>query len=133
MFLGKTACKLDAKGRLIVYSKFREQINEQSLIISRIHDDHLILLLESELSSEIEKIEAEDRPRKEKEDILRYLCGNSEYVNMDSQGRITIPKIFIEHAQLSNKVVQVGKENKIEIWDETRWSESQNGNVGIKI
>lgn len=133
MFLGKTACKLDAKGRLIVYSKFREQINEQSLIVSRIHDDHLILLLESELSSVIEKIEAEDRPRKEKEDILRFLCGNSEYVNMDSQGRITIPKIFIEHAQLSNNVVQVGKENKIEIWDETRWSESQNGNIGIKI
>jgi len=55
--------------------------------------------------------------------VQRLLIGHATDGDLDSQGRVVIPKALREYALLKKRLVLLGQGNKIEIWDETQWQE----------
>jgi len=49
------------------------------------------------------------------------LFGLAERIEMDSAGRVALPKTHLELTGLKSDVVIVGVLNRLEIWDRTSW------------
>ncbi len=61
--------------------------------------------------------------RSEIRTVQRLLIGHATDLELDSQGRVNIPKLLREFASLDKKLILLGQGNKIEIWNETVWNE----------
>ena len=55
--------------------------------------------------------------------VQRLLIGHASDLELDSQGRLLVPKLLRDYAQLDKKLVLLGQGNKIEIWNEKIWNE----------
>lgn len=53
--------------------------------------------------------------------IQRLLIGHATDVEMDNNGRILLPPLLRDYAQLDKRAVLIGQGNKFEVWDETLW------------
>jgi len=57
--------------------------------------------------------------------LQRLIIGHATELEMDGQGRILLPSMLRDYADLQKKAVLIGQGKKLEIWDETTWNESQ--------
>lgn len=55
--------------------------------------------------------------------LQRLLIGHATDIDLDAQGRILVPPMLRDFAQLEKKLVVVGQGNKLEIWSADRWQE----------
>lgn len=122
MLLGQYRHTIDAKGRVIVPAKFREDLGE-SFILTRGLDNCLSLYSLNEWALLEEKVKA--MPMAKSREIQRFLFGNAFPVELDAQGRIVIPANLKTYAQLLKDVVVVGVSTRAEIWDAALWDGSQ--------
>lgn len=56
--------------------------------------------------------------------LQRMLLGYASEVEMDSNGRVSLPALLREKVKLDKKIMLVGMGKKLEIWPEDGWSES---------
>ena len=120
MFMGEFHHNLDAKGRLIVPAKFREQLGA-SFVLTRGMDGCLFGYPESEWEALQEKLAKLPLTKKDARTFTRFLYSAATECELDRQGRINVPKSLMQHADLSNACVLVGVSSRIEIWSEARW------------
>ncbi len=119
MFMGEYNHTIDAKGRLIVPTKFREQLGEE-FVLAKGNDDCLAIYTKEAWETFLTKIQALPATK----DIRKYvrnIVGSSVDVVTDKQGRILVPGNLREHAGLDKDVVFAGVIDKIEVWDKERW------------
>lgn len=57
--------------------------------------------------------------------IQRLLIGHATDAEMDSHGRILLPSLLRDYAELQKHAILVGQGKKFELWDETHWNESR--------
>ena len=57
--------------------------------------------------------------------LQRLLIGHATECEMDGQGRILLPTTLRDFAGLTKKIVLIGQGKKLEIWDETTWTDNQ--------
>ena len=119
MLLGQYRHTIDAKGRVIVPAKFREDLGE-SFILTRGLDNCLSLYSLNEWALLEEKVKA--MPMAKSREIQRFLFGNAFPVELDAQGRIVIPANLKTYAPLLKEVVVVGVSTRAEIWDAAVWA-----------
>jgi transcriptional regulator MraZ len=55
----------------------------------------------------------------------RLLIGHATDVEMDGSGRLLVPPLLREFAELEKRTVLIGQSNKFELWSETLWNESR--------
>ena len=55
--------------------------------------------------------------------IQRLLIGHATEIELDSNGRILLPTLLREYAELKKQAVLVGQGKKFELWDEAHWQE----------
>ena len=55
--------------------------------------------------------------------LQRLLIGHATDLELDANGRVLIPGMLREYAELAKKLVLVGQGNKIEIWSDDHWRE----------
>ncbi len=122
MLLGLYRHTLDAKGRVIVPVRFREDLGE-SFIITRGLDNCLSLYSMSEWASLEEKVKS--LPMAQSRSIQRFLFANAFPVELDGQGRIVVPANLKIYAGLTKEVVITGVSTRAEIWDAALWDSSQ--------
>ena len=122
--IGHFNCKLDAKGRLMLPSEFREQMGEQAeegfVLRPSLFDNSqfLDLYTHKEWDEEQQKLRAKiDIYDEEGIDVLRILNEGVRFVKLDASGRLLIPKELKELGGLSKEVVVQALANKMEIWD----------------
>ncbi|MCR5419893.1 MAG: division/cell wall cluster transcriptional repressor MraZ [Lachnospiraceae bacterium] len=128
MFMGEYNHTIDAKGRLIVPAKFREELGE-AFVITNGNDGCLNIYTNEDWETFLEKIQALPNT-KDKRIIVRKLVSQANTVEVDKQGRILIPPALREHAELKKDVVLAGAIDKIEVWDKGRWEvESDEGDI----
>lgn len=120
MFMGEYHHNLDAKGRLIVPAKFREQLGA-SFVLTRGMDGCLFGYPQSEWSALQEKLAALPLTKKDARTFVRFLYSAATECEIDRQGRINVPKTLMAHAELGKACVLVGVANRIEIWSAERW------------
>ena len=128
MFMGEYNHTIDAKGRLIVPAKFREQLGE-AFVLTNGNDGCLNIYTIEDWESKMEQLQ--HLPNKEDtRKLIRKLVACANTVEVDKQGRILVPTALREHAGLDKDVVLAGVIDKIEVWDKTRWEkQSDEGDI----
>lgn len=122
MLSGKYRHTIDAKGRVIVPVRFRDDLGD-AFIVTRGLDECLALYSMEEWSGLEEKIK--QLPMARSRQIQRYLFSNAFPVELDAQGRIVLPADLREFAQLKKDVVIAGVSTRAEIWDSEKWEQSE--------
>ena len=120
MFMGEYNHTIDAKGRLIVPAKFREQLGE-AFVITNGNDGCLNIYTNEDWETFLEKLSLLPNNR-DKREIVRAFVSKANTVEVDKQGRILVPPALREHAGLEKDVVLAGAIDKIEVWDKERWN-----------
>lgn len=122
MFMGEFNHSVDAKGRIIIPSKFREDLGEEFVITLGL-DGCLFAYPDKEWSLFVEKLKTLPGT-KEARQLQRYFMAGAAACETDKQGRILIPVKLRESAELEKDIVFVGVLNKIEIWSKERWDKN---------
>ncbi len=124
MFIGEYNHTIDAKGRLIVPAKYRDNLGEH-FFVTKGFDDCLFVYAEDDFKALQDKIRALPLSNKESRTISRFFLGSAQESELDKQGRILISAPLREHADLTKDVVLVGVGNHIEIWSKDRYEASE--------
>lgn len=114
---------VDAKNRLFVPAKYREELGESFVVSKSIRGNYLKIYSHEEWEKYIAPIKL--LPRKTSEDALRFLIGNSIEVSPDSQGRIILTPAMLAFASITKGTVIVGCGDYAEIWAEEIFDKNQ--------
>ena len=120
MFMGEYNHTIDAKGRLIVPSKFREILGD-AFVVTKGLDGCLFVYDNEEWKLFEEKLRALPITNKEARQFVRFFLAGATEAEVDKQGRILIPNVLREFAELIKDVVLVGVGSRIEIWGKERF------------
>ncbi|MFJ8234459.1 division/cell wall cluster transcriptional repressor MraZ [Ureibacillus sp. NPDC094379] len=120
MFMGEYQHSVDTKGRLIVPSKFREQLGN-TFVITRGLDNCLFGYPMDEWRKLEEKLKELPMTKKDARAFARFFFSGATEVEIDKQGRINIPSTLSTYAKLEKECVVVGVSSKIEIWAKDAW------------
>lgn len=123
MFMGEYNHTIDAKGRLIIPSKFRETLGDE-FVVTKGLDGCLFVYPNEEWSAFEEKLRTLPLTNKNARQFSRFFLAGAASCEEDKQGRILIPGVLREFAQLEKEVVLVGVLSRIEIWSRAKWEES---------
>ncbi len=124
MFMGEYNHTIDAKGRIIIPAKFREQLGDEFVITKGM--DGCLFVYPNEAWAEFEeKLKALPLTvNKEARKFSRFFLAGATAVEIDKQGRVLIPATLREFAGLSKDVVFAGVLERIEVWDKDKWHEA---------
>ena len=120
MFLGTYFPKLDDKGRLILPSKFRDDLAE-GLVITRGQERCLYVFSESEFAQMHDRIREAPITSKQGRDYLRVFLSGAHAETPDKQGRVTVPAALRQYASLDRDLAVIGAGSRAEIWDAEAW------------
>ena len=120
MFMGEYNHTIDAKGRLIIPAKFREALGDE-FVVTKGMDGCLFVFDNSEWQAFAEKLRSLPMIDKEVRQFTRFFFVCSASVEVDKQGRILIPSVLREFADITKDAVLIGVGSRIEIWSKDRW------------
>ena len=123
MFFGETAINLDAKGRLAVPTRYRDDLVEQCanrmvLTYSAFDSGVLWLYLEEAWQRVRNEVMALPSLNSSHRALQRRLVGSATAVEPDGSGRILLPPSLRDVAGLEKRVVLLGMGSRFEIWNE---------------
>ncbi|MCM2320313.1 MraZ protein [Pseudomonas linyingensis] len=125
MFRGANAISLDAKGRLTMPSRYRDEFMARCAGQLIVTIDAVDPCLSVYPLTEWELIETKLRElpslREENRRLQRLLIGNAVDLELDAAGRFLVPPRLREYAGLDKRAVLVGQLNKFQLWDEEAW------------
>jgi MraZ protein len=122
MFMGEYNHTIDAKGRLIIPSKFREALGEE-FVVTKGLDGCLFVYPISEWQVFEEKLRTLPMTNKDARKFSRFFLAGAAMCELDKQGRILIPAVLREFAALEKDVVLAGVLGRVEIWSKERWTD----------
>lgn len=120
LFMGEYNHTIDAKGRLIIPSKFREALGEE-FVISKGMDGCLFVYANEDWNAFEQKITTLPLINKDARQFARYFLSGATSVELDKQGRILLPANLRSFAELDKEVMLVGVGSRIEIWSKEKW------------
>lgn len=123
MFVGSYSISMDNKGRVIVPLEYREQFGDK-VVCTNGPDECLQLYTMESFQKLADKIMAlPDMKSPQIRELKRFLFANTNYCDIDKQGRILIPKAQREYAKLKSSVKFIAMGTKIELWAEDEYVE----------
>ena len=124
-FLGSHAINMDAKGRLAIPARVREDLVSLcgGRIVLTAHTEERCLLLypEPKWQEILPKIEALPTLKKAARRAQRLLLGHAAQLELDGAGRILVPPTLRDYAGLEKRLFLIGQGSKLELWSEERW------------
>ena len=111
---------LDAKGRLFIPAKLREELGD-SFVVTKGLDECLFLYPLDAWKALEEKIR--QLPMSKSRNLQRFFLSAAADVTVDKQGRIVVPPVLRNHAKLEHDVTIIGVLDRAEIWDRQKWDE----------
>lgn len=122
MFIGEYQHNIDAKGRMIIPSKFREELGI-SFVVTKGLDNCLFVYSKSEWSNLEAKLRGLPFTNKDARTFVRFFFSGATECEIDKQGRILIPANLRAYASLEKDVVVIGVSTRVEIWSKDKWEE----------
>lgn len=120
MFMSQYNHTVDTKGRLIVPSKFRDQLGDE-FVVTKGMDGCLFVYANEDWAAFEKKLAALPLSNKDARMFARFFLAGAAQVEVDKQGRILLPAQLREFARLEKDVVLVGVGTRIEIWSKENW------------
>ena len=121
MLLGEYSHNLDAKGRVSVPAKFREDLGH-TFIVTKGLDNCLFAYSKEEWKTFEEKLKNLPLTNMNARNFIRFFFSGATECEIDKQGRINIPQNLREYASLSKDVYIIGVSTRVEIWDKEKWN-----------
>jgi len=122
MLIGEYKHSIDPKKRLSLPSKWRKELGK-NLVITRGLDNCLFIYPHKEWQKITEKIGQLPLGQADTRGFNRFFLSGAVEVSVDSVGRILVPDFLKDFAKLNDKVVLAGIHDRVEIWDENKWSD----------
>ena len=122
MFMGEHSHTIDAKGRLILPAKFREELGS-SFIVTRGLEGCLSVYTMESWTNFAQAMQKFTTSKGNVRAFKRFVFGSAAEVEFDRQGRILIPGNLREYAHLEKEVVVLGTGDKVEIWSKAVFDE----------
>ncbi len=120
MLIGEYEHSLDAKGRLIMPAKLREDIGEK-FIITKGLDGCLFAFSLEEWKNFEQKLRSLPISNKDARAFSRFFFAGAIDCEIDKQGRFLISSNLREFAELTKEVVIIGMDSRLEIWSKNKW------------
>jgi MraZ protein len=118
--MGEFHHSIDTKGRVIVPSKFREELGE-TFVVTRGLDQCIFIYPMNEWNILEQKLKALSLTKKDARAFTRFFFSGATECEVDKQGRINIATPLINYASLEKECVVIGVSNRIEIWSKSIW------------
>ncbi|HBD06326.1 MAG TPA: division/cell wall cluster transcriptional repressor MraZ [Firmicutes bacterium] len=124
MFVSETQHTLDDKGRLVLPAKLRKDfLNDFYALIDF---DHCISLYsEEEYQKRAEPIMSLSTFSSDARKLKRLFFGNSMRCKLDGNGRLLLPKVFLDKAHIDKEVILVGVWDHLELWDAKTYKDNE--------
>lgn len=125
MFMGEFSCKVDNKGRLTLPAKFREELGEIEIVVTRGFENSISIYPYSVWEEEIveKQIKKLKNTNSKHRAYKNFIMSAATKMTTDSQGRLNIPSALISHGKIVKNAVVLGSFDHLEIWAEERWKE----------
>ena len=130
MLAGEYRYAIDLKKRLFIPAKLREDLGDTVILMKSV--DQCISVYSKQAWEVFEKKLAE-LPAIKTRQAVRFLYSSIAEVQLDSQGRVLLPKNLCQYAGLSQHAVVIGVGTHLEIWDEQTWDAFAQTQYGDQI
>ena len=120
-FLGNIEAKTDAKGRVFLPAVFRKELvsgGEERLVMRKdVHQRCLVLFPESAWNRRMDEMfrNADEWDELERQAIRQYMS-DVEILTLDGNGRLLVPRRYLEAAEITQTVRFIGMNDTIELW-----------------
>ena len=121
-FVGSHTHSLDAKKRVFIPSKFRDDLGCE-FYITRKFDAYLSIYTAEDWEAYVDKISK--LPEADADEFQDFILGAAQKCVPDASGRIIIDDKLLKHAKIEKNVVFVGSGKQIRIWAEEIWNERE--------
>lgn len=121
MLIGEYHHNIDEKGRLIIPSKFRDEIGKE-FIITRGLDGCLFIYSKSVWEKIVSKLQTLPFTKKDARTFNRFFLSSATVCEFDRQGRINIPPVLINYANIQKECTIIGVNDRLEVWASDKFS-----------
>lgn len=124
-FIGEYACKVDAKGRLMMpaglLKQFPADLRERFVINRSVFCRCLVLYPMDLWNETMQQLGKLNRFVKENDAFVRQFHNGAVNVEVDSSNRILLPKRLLEFARINSEIILAANFNRIEIWSQEEY------------
>ena len=120
LLLGTYTPKIDAKGRVALPAKFRSQLG-QGLVMARGQERCVYLLPFYEFRRIASQIQRTSVGNKAAREYLRVFLSGAVDQEPDKQGRVVVPQMLRDYANLGSDIVVIGVGTRAELWNKDAW------------
>ncbi len=122
MFRGEISHSIDAKGRIVIPTKFRSDLGDQFIITKGLGKCLFVFTLNDWTSYE-QKVQNMPISDADLRRFVRFFFGSAHDAETDSNGRVLIPQNLRDYAGLDKDIISLGLPGRIEIWGKENWDE----------
>ncbi len=127
MFRGINGVNIDAKGRMVMPTRYRDRLQGEGsgrVVLTIDTDERCLLLYPIQAWEAIEnKLAQLPSFNPQARRIQRLLIGHATEIELDNNGRVLLPPLLREYAGLKKQAMLVGQGKKFELWDDAHWQE----------
>lgn len=125
MLTGEYHHSVDEKGRLVLPSKYRNELGEKFVITRGI--EHCLYVYSIDSWNDItNKLNSLPFTKKDAREFTRFFLSGATVAEFDSQGRVNITSPQLSYADIEKECVVVGVGNRLEIWAIENWNTFMN-------
>ena len=128
MLRGVNEINIDAKGRVAIPTRYRQILADscEGKLVVTVDEDYCLLVYPLNEWEIIErKLVKLPSFNKQARRLQRLLVGHATDVELDGSGRLLIPPLLRDFAQIDKRLVLIGQGNKFELWNADRWEQSR--------
>lgn len=122
MLMGEYHHSIDEKGRLIIPSKFRNELGE-SFVVTRGLENCLFVYSLIEWEKIVNKLKKLPFTKQNARNFNRFFLSGATTLEFDKQGRINISQPLAAYAHLEKECVIIGVNDRLEIWSLDSWNQ----------
>ena len=121
-FVNSYKHSLDAKNRIFIPAKFRDELGDE-FYITRKFEPYLSIYTAKDWELYVEKIQ--QLPETVALEVQEFLLGIAQKCVPDANGRIVLDERLLAHAKINKNIVFVGGGSQIRVWSEELWDERE--------
>ena len=117
--LGEFECKIDAKGRFMLPSALKKQLehgDQDRFVVNRGFENNLTLYPMSEWLNISREVNSLNLYNKKNREFVRYFFRGATELRLDAAGRLLLPRSLVDYGGIGREVVLFAYGNRIEIW-----------------
>ena len=119
--MGEYHHNIDEKNRLIIPSKFRDDLGD-SFVVTRGIENCLFVYPKEEWEKIVNKLTDIPFTKKDARVFMRFFLSGATTSEFDKQGRVNITSPLIDYANINKECVIIGAGDRLEIWALEAWN-----------